>query len=72
MDNCHGTTQNSYSSTYGQELSIHEYLEGIDDSVFASIQKIATPITKLEELSDHGFFSSPENSPANTHVCESR
>ena len=54
------------------ELNINDYLEGIDERIMNTIQNISGPIVELEKMSNQGFFSSPENSPSNSHICESR
>ena len=54
------------------ELNINDYLEGIDEQIMYTIQNISGPIVELEKMSNQGFFSSPENSPSNSHICESR
>jgi len=72
MESVHGTS--SYGSIYtnSQELNINDYLEGIDEQIMNTIQNISGPIVELEKMSNQGFFSSPENSPSNSHICESR
>ena len=54
------------------ELNINDFLEGIDEQIMNTIQNISGPIVELEKMSTQGFFSSPENSPSNSHICESR
>jgi len=72
MESVHGTSSYGSINTYSQELNINDYLEGIDEQIMNTIQNISGPIVELEKMSNQGFFSSPENSPSNSHICESR
>jgi len=72
MESVHGATNYSNTYTNSQELNINDYLEGIDEQIMNTIQNISGPIVELEKMSTQGFFSSPENSPSNNHICESR
>jgi uncharacterized protein YbaP (TraB family) len=72
MESVHGATNYAITYTNSQELNVYDYLEGIDEQVLNSIQNISSPIVELEKMSTQGFFSSPENSPSNSHICESR
>jgi len=71
METVHGGSSYGSIDTNSQEY-LNDYLEGIDEQILHTIQNIATPIIELEKISTHGFLSSPENSPSNSHICESR
>jgi len=70
MESVHGGS--SCGSIYTQDVTINDFLEGIDEQILHTIQKISVPIVELENMSTQGWLSSPENSPSNSHICESR
>lgn len=72
MESVHGSSSCGSIYANDQELNINDYLEGIDERIMNTIQNISGPIVELEKMSNQGFFSSPENSPSNSHICESR
>lgn len=72
MESVHGSSSYGGNFINSQELNIHDFLEGVDEQIMTTIQNISVPIVELEKMSNQGFFSSPENSPSNSHICESR
>lgn len=72
MESVHGGSSCGSIFTNSQEININDYLEGIDEQVMNTIQNIGPAIVELEKMSTLGFISSPENSPSNSHICESR
>jgi hypothetical protein len=72
MESVHGTSSYAITNTYSEELNINDWLDGVDEEILNTIQNMSPHIVELDKMSTQGFLSSPENSPSNSHICESR